>query len=139
LRSNGVSWVALPNTKLDYASKSEDALLRGGRVPGLSLVWSSPQWKLWKVVGSPGLVSGPGRLLALDPDHVSLSIRQPSVLTVRIRYTNLWSLDSKAPGAAPACVRPGPDGWTDVVAKQAGTLHLVVSVFGDQSANCPGS
>jgi hypothetical protein len=138
LRSNGVSWVALPNTKLDYASNSEGALLRGGRVAGLTLVWSSPQWELWKVAGSPGLVSGPGRLLALDPDHLSLAIQQPSVLTVRIRYTNLWTLDS-TPGAAPACVRPGPNGWTDVVAQRAGTLHLVVSVFGDHSANCPDS
>ena len=139
LRANGVSWVALPDTKLDYASKAEARLLRSAAVPGLTPVWSSPQWRLWKVDGSPGLVSGPGRLLALDPDHLSVSITQPSVLTVRVRYTNLWNLDATAPGTAPACLRPGPAGWTDVVAQRAGTLRLVVSVFGGHSANCPGS
>jgi hypothetical protein len=140
LRANGVSWVALPHTTLDYASKAEGRLLETGRVPGLTLVWSSPEWRLWKVAGSPGLVTGPGRLLALDPDHLSLSISRPSVLTVRVRYTDLWTLSSQTSGAAPACLRPGPHDWTDVVAQRPGTLHLVVSVFGgDRSANCPQS
>lgn len=137
LRANGVSWVALPNTPLDYASVGEGALLRSGTVPGLTLVWSSPQWRLWKVAGSPGLVSGPGRLVTLDPDHLSVAVREPSVLTLRIRYTSLWTLPSTARGPAPACVRPGPYGWTEVVAQRAGTLHLVVSMFGGRSANCP--
>ncbi|MBO0694217.1 MAG: hypothetical protein J2P58_15035, partial [Acidimicrobiaceae bacterium] len=139
LRANGVSWVALPHTTLDYASMAEARLLRAGGVPGLTLVWSSPEWRLWKVAGSPGLLSGPGRVLALDPDHLSVSITQPSVLTVRVRYTNLWGVESAASGSAPACVRPGKDGWTDVVARRAGTLRLAVSVFGDRSANCPAT
>lgn len=139
LRANGVSWVALPDTKLDYASVSEGRLLRAGKVPGLTLVWSSPEWHLWRVAGSPGLVSGPGRLLKLDPDHLTLSISRPSVLTVRVRYTSLWNLPSTASGPAPACVRPGPNGWTDVVARRAGTLHLEASIFGGRSANCPST
>ena len=31
-----------------------------GQVPGLQLVWQTPQWRLWRVDGSPGLVSGAG-------------------------------------------------------------------------------
>jgi hypothetical protein len=136
LRGNGVTWVALPKTTLDYASVAEGALLNRG-VPGLTQVWSSPTWRLWRVEASPGMVSGSGRLVSLDPDHLSVQVNAPSTLTVRVRYTKLWALASKDAGTATACVKPSPDGWTDVVATRAGSFNLAISVFDGTSANCP--
>jgi hypothetical protein len=49
----------------------------------------------------------------------------PSTLTVRVRYTKLWALASKDAGTATACVKPSPDGWTDVVATRAGSFNRV--------------
>jgi hypothetical protein len=137
LHRNGVTWVALPNTSLDYASRGEAALLERGPLPDLTLVWASRQWHLWRVDGSPGLLSGPGHLVTLDPDHMTLAVTRPSVLTLRVRYTNLWDLPDVDHGTATACVLPGPDGWTDVIASRQGRLDLAISVFDGRSANCP--
>jgi hypothetical protein len=136
LRHNGVTWVALPNTPLDYAATAEAALLARG-VPGLTQVWSSPNWRLWKVQGSPGMLSGPGHLVALDPDHLTVHAAKPAILTVRVHYTTLWTTPGQDATAAAACVTPGPDGWTNVVATRAGTFNLAISVFHGTSANCP--
>ena len=49
LDANGVTWVALPTAPLDYAAQAEARLLASGEVPGLDLVWVTPQWQLWQV------------------------------------------------------------------------------------------
>ena len=74
LDTNGVTWVALPTAPLDYAAQAEARLLDSGQVPGLRLAWVTPQWQLWQVEGSPGLVSGPARLTSLVPDHLTLQV-----------------------------------------------------------------
>jgi hypothetical protein len=164
LDAEGVSFVALPAAPLDYAAKAEGALLAAGRVPGLSLVWSNPDWKLWRVTTSPGLVTGPATLTSLVPDHLTLSATAPGVITVRVRYTNFWSVTF-----GDACVAPAANGsvpsdpassgevagtpaaagtgsgaapyqWTSVTALSAGTIELSASVVhSTPRATCPGS
>ena len=36
----------------------------------LEPVWHNAHWQLFKVVGSPGLTTGPARLVSLHPDEV---------------------------------------------------------------------
>jgi hypothetical protein len=135
LHHNGITWVALPDTTLDYAAVHEAALLRRG-VPDLRLVWSSAHWKLWQVTGGPGLVSGPAHLESLDPDHLTLQVSRPAVITVRVRYTRYWSLPrTGAPDAT--CVRAGADGWTEVDVHQPGQVNLAVSLLDPDGAACP--
>jgi hypothetical protein len=124
LETNGITWVALPNAPLDYAAQAEGRLLTSEQVPGLQLVWVTPQWHLWHVNGSPGLVSGPARLTSLVPDHLTLQVSEPGQITVRVRYTAFWSVTSGV-----ACLGPAPGGWTSVSALAAGTVALSASVI----------
>ncbi|HET9077092.1 MAG TPA: hypothetical protein VFN68_09170, partial [Acidimicrobiales bacterium] len=101
LDHDGISYVALPAAPLDYAAKAEGSLLTSGHLPYLTLVWSTRDWKLWKVTSSPGLVSGPGTVTSLEPDHLTIMARSPGLLTVRVTYTKFWSVRSGA-----ACVGP---------------------------------
>ncbi|MDA8045137.1 MAG: hypothetical protein M0Z30_07875 [Actinomycetota bacterium] len=116
LDAEGVSYVALPTAPLDYAAKAEGALLRSGQVPHLSLVWTNPEWKLWKVDSSPGLVSGPAVLTSLEPDHLVLQANRPGTITVRVRWTNFWTVTSgnACVGAAPSATRAGRPSATGV-------------------------
>src|SRR3954447_2490749 len=51
LRENAVRWVALPNARLDYSARDEEALLeRGARF--LKPVYDSPRWRIWEVIGT---------------------------------------------------------------------------------------
>ncbi len=159
LNTEGVSYVALPTAPLDYAATAEGKLLRSGRVPGLSLVWADADWQLWQVASSPGLVTGPATITALEPDHFTLQARAAGVITVRVRYTKFWSVTSGNACVAPAVTDPtargtgsggsasgrgssassGPAGgrgsssapyqWTSVTALSAGTIDVAASVL----------
>jgi hypothetical protein len=135
LAANGISWVALPHTPLDYAGKAEGSLLASGRVPGLTPVWSDANWQLWRVDGSPGLVSGPAKLTGLGPDQLTLDVHRPGSVTVRVRYTSYWSV-----GDAAACVTEDAAGWTVVTARTAGVVQLTAKLVGGREpASCPSS
>jgi hypothetical protein len=141
LWSNGVSYVALPSAPLDYAAKAEGELLRSGQVPGLIPVWTTSQWTLWKVGGSPGLVSGPGILTQLEPDHLTIYASAPGMITIRVRYTHFWSVSSGEGCVSPdpateggmntgkVTVPPAPIGWTDVQALTPGFIQVTASVL----------
>jgi hypothetical protein len=144
LYDGGISYVALPTAPLDYAAQGEKALLTSGALPYLRLVWSSPSWKLWQVLGSPGLVSGPAALTSLEPDHLTLVASAAGLITLRVRYTKFWSVSS-----GPGCVRQGsPDWqptpnsgatsyWTTVQALSPGVIQLSASVIHpDAQAAC---
>lgn len=132
LVANGIEWVALPSADLDYAAVAEGALLRSGAVPDLTLVWTSPQWQLWHVTDSPGLLSGPGHLITLEPDHLSLQADSAARLLVRVRYTSYWDVSS-----GQACVGPAAGGWTEVEARQPGTVLLSTSLLAHPPPSCP--
>jgi hypothetical protein len=134
LHANGVTWVALPRTTLDYAAVAEAALLRQG-VPGLRPVWSSARWELWKVTGGPGLISGPAQLESLDPDHLTLRVDRPARVTVRVRYTRYWTL-AHAGRDPDTCLAAGPDGWTEVEVSHPGQVDLAVSLLDADVPNC---
>jgi hypothetical protein len=122
LRANGISWVALARTQLDYAGRQEAALLRSG-VPGLVRVWRSTTWTVWEVTRSPGLLSGAGRLIELRPDRVVVTVRRPGSLLLRVRWTRYWTVDAGA-----ACVSPdGP--WTRIEAVGEGRVVIGVSLL----------
>jgi hypothetical protein len=124
LAASGVTYVALPKSPLDYAATAEAALLRSGAVTTLRPVWHSSNWQLWRVVGSPGLVSGPGVVTALGPDHLTVAATGAGAITVRVRYTKFWSVES-----GDACVGLGPAGWTLVTAQSPGVVQLSASIL----------
>jgi hypothetical protein len=133
LDTNGITWVALPTGPLDYAGKAEAQLLNSGQVPGLQLVWETPQWRLWRVNGSPGMVTGAATLTSLEPDHLTLQVRQPGPITVRVHYTAFWTVSTGT-----ACLAAAPGGWTAVHALTTGPVELSAAVLHpSQPSYCP--
>ena len=145
LLSNGVSYVALADAPLDYAATAEAVLLRSGQVDGLQPVWRNAHWQLWQVVGSPGLASGPARILSLTPRSVRVQVSGPGQSELRLRWSPYWSIAptfgvpasrAKASGGQ-ACLSRGPGGWTDLSADAAGELGLSLSVAHANHGHCP--
>ena len=125
LIDNGITYVALPSARLDYAGAAEAFLIRHDQVPGLTEVWHTGQWTLWRVNGSPGLVSGPATLTELHGDEVGLAAIGPGTITVRVRYTRYLNV-----GGSASCVSPTTHGWTSVRATGPGPVLLDTSIAG---------
>ncbi len=132
LVENGVSFVALPDLPLDRSSEAEARLLRHG-APFLKPVFESSRWRVWRVLGSRGLVDGPARLSEMEGDRLVLDVARPEPLLVRVRFTPHWTVDDSA-----ACVEADPDGWTRVEPRRTGPVVIraeLSSPAGDD--DCP--
>jgi hypothetical protein len=117
LLDTGVELVALPDAALDPSAENEAALLRADPA-FLRPLWSSAHWRVWAVVSSPGLVSGPARLVRQTADTVELEAVSAGEVVIRVRWTRYWSIDG------PACVMSSPDGWVHAEVRAAGPLLL---------------
>jgi hypothetical protein len=118
LRENGIAWVALASGRLDPSAVGEARVIRA-RPPYLHEVWRSRDWRLFRVLGSPGLVSGPGRLLRIDDDGFVVHAARPGRLLVRVRDTRYWRVVAGA-----ACVARAPGGWTQLDVARAGRVEV---------------
>jgi hypothetical protein len=118
LIENGVRFVALPDVVLDYAAMAEGRLVRAG-VPGLRPVWHSAHWRVFTVIGAPGLVSGPARLLTSAGSEVLLDVTRPGSVIVRERYVNAWQVTR-----GHATVSPAPGGWLRLRVGRPGVVEL---------------
>ena len=122
LRSEAISYVALPDAPLDSSALAEAALLRR-ELPGyLRQVWHYAHWHLFAVLDAQPLVSGLGRVPSLTTDSFTLNAPQPGTFTVRVRFTPYWALESGA-----GCVQRSARGWTEVRANVAGSLHVGIA------------
>ena len=147
LDAEGITYVALPNAPLDYAARAEGALLQSGQLSDLTQVWSSRHWKVWRVTSNPGLVSGPGVVTSLVPDHLTVSASAPGTITVRVRYTRFWAVTAGSACVGPAAVPTGagrsetsPYQWTSITVLHPGTIELTASVIHPPTpAACPSS
>ena len=130
LDQNGISWVALPNAPLDYSAQAEAQLVRSG-LPYLQPVWHDINWRLWRVAGSPGLLSGPAHLTALTANTFTLLASQVGAITVRVRYSDAWTIDGGG-----ACLAPAPGGWTTVEADRTGPITAVADILPESRDKC---
>lgn len=126
LLENGVQYVALPDVSLDDSAFLErDLLLRPQ--PYLTPVWRNAHWQVWQVVGSPGLVTGPARLVEATPDRIVVDATAPGSVLVRVRWTPYWSVDG------PACVQPSGTEWTQLDVREPGRLLLHPVLLGERT------
>jgi hypothetical protein len=127
LDEHGVSYVALPDADLDYLAEDEAALIRRG-LPYLRQLWANEHWRLYRVRGSPGLVTRAGgspgqaarrdRLTALGPQGFALEAADSGSFLVRVRFTPYWVVSS-----GDACV--SSDGaWTAVDVRRPGAIEI---------------
>lgn len=131
LLDNGVRYVALAAAPLDMAGEAEAKLLDTGTVPGLRLVWSSPEWRVWAVAGSPGIVSGPATLVSENDGRVVLHAYSPGRVTVRIRWNKDWYV-----AAGAGCDEAVGD-WTLVEVDRSGPVDLDMSLLQPNRTACP--
>jgi hypothetical protein len=117
LQAEAVRWVALPKAALDVTAKHEAALLRAG-VPGLRVVWRSPDWTVWEVAASRP-VDGPARLTESDPEGFELVTTGPGTAYVRQHWTPYWTVTG-----GDACVTPSAGGFTLVRAARAERVRV---------------
>ena len=121
LYENAVSYVALPDVRLDFAGATEGRLIARG-LPYLREVWRSAHWRLFAVAGAPALAQPPALLSALGADSFTLRAPRPGSYAVRVRFTPYWALEQGR-----GCVQSAPGGWTVVDARAAGTVRVGIA------------
>jgi hypothetical protein len=122
LAQNAVSYVALPDAPLDYSAGSEARLLTALRPLYLREVWHSAHWRLFAVLGAAPLAQAPAVLTAASSDSLSLYAPRPGSYLVRVHFTPYWAL-----GSGSGCVSRASGDWTEVQARRAGELHVIIS------------
>jgi hypothetical protein len=132
LNDSGVSWIALPDVELDYSARAEAKLISANQ-RYLKLVWQDQHWRLWKVIGSPGMATGPARLLSVRPDQIILDSAKPGSTIIRVRYTPAWNIIS-----GPACVGPAKGPWTEVISSGTGQIVIGTTLL-RRDTDCPTS
>lgn len=135
LSRQAISYVALPDSKLDYSARAEARLLRGGPPSYLQQIWSSAHWRLFAVRDATPLAQPPSVLTSVGHDSFTLRAPRAGTYLVRIRFTPYWRVS-----AGRGCVSEGPEGFTDVRARAAESVHVTIGfslarVF-DHGARC---
>jgi hypothetical protein len=129
LSENAISYVALSDAPLDYSAEAEARLVGGGhavgrsgaRAPYLREIWHSRHWRLYAVANATPLAQPPARLSGASSDTLKLDAPRPGSYVVRVHFTPYWALS-----AGSGCVSRAPGDWTEVQARRAGTLELVI-------------
>ena len=118
LSENAVSYVALPDVRLDYSATAEGGLITRG-LPYLHEVWHTAHWRLFAVRDAAPLAQPPARLVRVATDSFTLWAPRRGRFEVRLRFTPYWALQSGS-----GCVSEAPGGWTVVQANAAEHIHV---------------
>jgi hypothetical protein len=121
LDREGVRYVALPDVALDPTGRGEARLIRAG-LPFLHEVFRDRHWRIYEVLGTPGLADGVGDVTRIAPQSFTLRVRRPGFTLVRVRFTPYWRVTSGR-----GCVLRGRGGWTLVYALSTGPLRVDAS------------
>src|SRR5205085_3906468 len=117
-----VRYVMLPDAGLDYSAVREAQLLRSGR-SGLVAVQRTAHWTFYELPhATPIVTAPPGRralLTSMGQQQMTIYVSGPGRYLVRVRYSPY-----RHPYPSDACLLPGPDGMTEVVARVGGFLQL---------------
>jgi hypothetical protein len=121
LRSNAISYVALPAAPLDYSSAAERRLILRDP-PYLIPRWSSRHWRIYEVRDPKPLVQAMGGATAstrwIGRQTFSLDVKRPGEFLVRVNFTPYWSITRGA-----GCIqRRGK--WTVAHASHPGILNV---------------
>jgi hypothetical protein len=117
LLENGVGYVALADAPLDDSGVEEAALVERGQ-PFLRPVYRDDHWRVWAVVNSPGLVDGPAEVIEIGADSMTLYVREPGNVVVRVRASAFWASDPAV------CIEPTADEWIVLRDVEPGELVL---------------
>ena len=121
LEEDAVSYVALPNVRLDESALAEATLIRRG-LPYLREVWRNPDWRLFAVLGARPLAATPAQMTSVGVDSFALHAPAAGAYVVRLRFSPYWKLS-----AGRGCVREASGGWTTVQARSAGAIRVGIA------------
>ncbi|MDT4918008.1 MAG: hypothetical protein QOH89_2708 [Pseudonocardiales bacterium] len=124
LHDHAVGWVAVPATRLDYGSRTEADLVQSG-VPALELIWTSSDWRLYRVRDATPLATG-ALVSAVGAGSVTLHAGTAGVVTVRVQWTPYLQVVDAATGDAAhgACLAQAGR-WVELHVPAAGEYRLV--------------
>jgi hypothetical protein len=140
LFANGVRYVALPDSQLDYAAEAERDLIASAP-PYLRLRAVLADWRVYEFRG-PNLLVSPerlfleleaaegstraatadARLVSLSPQAFELDVRTPGRFVVRARWTPYWKLR-----AGRGCLTRAAGDWTLVRADRPGPVRVSIA------------
>jgi hypothetical protein len=133
LVDNGVRYVALPDSELDYAAEAERDLIASAP-PYLRLRAVLADWKVYEVRGPNLLVSqerffvepeaagAAARVVSLGPQAFGLDVRRPGRFVVRARWSPYWKIR-----AGHGCLTRAKGDWTLVRADRPGTVRVSIA------------
>jgi hypothetical protein len=121
LAENAISYVALPDVRLDFSGEAEGRLIARG-LPYLREVWRAAHWRLFAVRDATPLAQRPAVATAIGPDSLTLRTPAGGRFEVRVRFTPYWALLGGA-----GCVSEAPGGWTLVQSDGAGTIRVGIA------------
>lgn len=121
LRSNAISYVALPDAPLDYSSQRERRLILA-EPSYLTLRFRDPHWRIYEVRDPRPLVAPLGGAAAetlwFGRQGFALDVKRPGEFLIRVNFTPYWSI---ARGAG--CILRHGD-WTVARASHPGTFRV---------------
>jgi hypothetical protein len=95
LRSNAISYVALPDAPLDYSSVAERRLVLS-EPPYLDLRFRSEHWRIYEVRNPKPLVAPLGTAAAtvkwFGRQGFALNVTRPGEFLIRVNFTPYWSI-----------------------------------------------
>lgn len=125
LRELAVGWVAVPAADLDYGATQEAKLVTAG-LPYLRLIWTSPDWRLYRVADATPLAIG-ATVTEVGPSSVTLHAAAATTVTVRLRWSPYMRVVDAATGdQVPACIERSSD-WVKLYLPAGGEYSLVSS------------
>jgi hypothetical protein len=128
LQRNSVSLVALPTTGLQQQSLEEQAVIESG--PSyLQLAWSSPRWRVYRVVDSVALADNGATVTDVGAESLTIYAPHLGVTNVRFRYTKWYEITT-----GDACISRSSDGWVQLHVYRPGTIVAKVSFTLDTAA-----
>jgi hypothetical protein len=132
LDANAISYVALPNARLDSAGQQELRLIAARTpLPYLREVWRSGHWRLFEVLRPTPLAQAPARMLSIGVDSFSLLTPRAGSFEVRLRWSPYWVPTRPMPArplrSGRACVSRAPDGFTRVSTASAGVVRVGIA------------
>ena len=121
LRSNAISYVALPDARLDYSAVAERRLILR-EPPYLTLRFRSEHWRIYEVRDPKPLVAPLGAAAAetrwIGHQGFALDVKRPGDILVRVNFTPYWSI-SRGNG----CILRRGD-WTVARASRPGVFRV---------------
>jgi hypothetical protein len=128
LQRNSVTLVALPTSGLKQQSLVERTVI-DANPSYLRLVWSSPQWHVYRVIDSTALADNGATITSVGAESLTLYAPHVGVTTVRFRYTKWYEIT-----IGDACISRSADGWLQLHVHRPGTIVAKVSFTLDTAA-----